>query len=47
MLRVRPAPRAAAGEPVVVSVGAARIEVRTGFDRNLLRELVDALGGSR
>ena len=29
---------------MVVSVGAARIEVRSGFDAGLLRELVDALG---
>jgi hypothetical protein len=47
LLRVTPAPSRAATEPVVVSVGAARIEVRAGFDRALLREVVDALGGTR
>jgi len=35
--------------PVVVDVGGARIEVQAGFDRALLRDVVDALrsGGSR
>ena len=33
--------------PLVVAVGAARVEVRTGFDRSLLRDVVDALGGAR
>lgn len=47
MLRVTPAPAPAAAAPLVVSVGAARVEVRAGFDRALLREVVDALGGSR
>ena len=46
LLRVTPT-AAVAREPLVVSVGAARIEVRAGFDRALLGELVDALGGSR
>ena len=46
LLRVARAP-AVAREPLVVSVGAARIEVRAGFDRALLSELIDALGGSR
>jgi hypothetical protein len=32
---------------LTVRVGGANIEVRTGFDRTLLRELVDALGGTR
>jgi hypothetical protein len=34
-------------ETVVVAVGTARIVVRVGFDRGLLREVVEALGGSR
>jgi hypothetical protein len=34
-------------ETVVVAVGTARIVVREGFDRGLLREVVEALGGSR
>jgi hypothetical protein len=29
----------------MVRVGAAQVEVRAGFDRALLRELVEALGG--
>lgn len=32
---------------LTVCVGAARVEVRPGFDRALLRELVDALGAAR
>jgi len=44
LLRVTPP---ASSPPLVVSIGAARIEVRAGFDRALLREVVDALGGSR
>jgi hypothetical protein len=36
-----------AREPLTVSVGAARIEVRAGFDRALLHELIDTLGGAR
>jgi|SRR5580704_505880 transposase len=32
---------------LTVAVGAARIEVHAGFDRTLLRELVDALGAGR
>jgi hypothetical protein len=39
------APRAAA--PLTVRVGLAQVEVGIGFDRTLLREVVDALGGSR
>jgi hypothetical protein len=46
LLRVTPAP-AIAQEPLVVSVGAARIEVRAGFDCALLCELINALGGAR
>jgi hypothetical protein len=34
-------------ETVVVAVGMARIVVRPGFDRGLLCEVVDALGGCR
>jgi hypothetical protein len=41
--RTAPAPRAA----LVVSIGSARIEVSSGFDRALLSEVVAALGGSR
>ena len=33
--------------PLPVAVGAAHIEVRDGFDRALLRDVVDALGGRR
>jgi hypothetical protein len=33
--------------PLTVAVGAAHIEVRDGFDRALLRDVVDALGGRR
>jgi hypothetical protein len=43
-LVVRPAPPIA---PLTVNVGAARIEVRAGFDRALLRDVVDALGAAR
>jgi len=32
---------------LTVAVGAARIEVRAGFDRGLLRDVLDALGGER
>jgi hypothetical protein len=49
LVRVR---RARAGMPVTgrssaltIGVGAARIEVGPGFDRALLREVVDVLGG--
>jgi hypothetical protein len=31
---------------LTVRVGAAQVEVRPGFDRSLLRELVEALGGA-
>jgi len=37
----------AASTPLTIAIGAARIEVRAGFDRALLRDVVDALGGSR
>jgi hypothetical protein len=44
MARVKLAPRT---EPstVVVAVGKARVEVREGFDRALLREVIAAIGG--
>ena len=32
---------------LMVTVGAVRVEVRSGFDVALLRELVDALGEAR
>jgi hypothetical protein len=32
---------------LTVSIGAARIEVGAGFDRRLLRDVLDALGGGR
>ena len=44
MVRVRRKPRAASAESMVVWIGAACIELRAGFDRGLLREVVDALG---
>jgi hypothetical protein len=44
LLRVRSVRRTAA-QSMVVAVGAARIELRSGFDRALLREVVSALGG--
>jgi hypothetical protein len=37
----------AAGAPLTVVVGAARVEVRAGFDRALLRQVIEALGGER
>lgn len=45
MARVMRRPSGSAA--LVVAVGAAHIEVRAGFDRALLRDVVDALGGSR
>jgi hypothetical protein len=55
MVRVRPASRPSAsmaragtsGAAIVIAVGAARIEVRSGFDRALLTEVVEALGVAR
>jgi hypothetical protein len=32
---------------IVVEVGAARVTVRRGFDRLLLRELIESLQGER
>jgi len=43
MVRVVAAARPAGS--MWVRIGAAHVEVRTGFDRALLRELVEALGG--
>src|SRR5882672_932311 len=37
--------RVTVGASLCVVIGAARIEVREGFDRTMLRELVEALGG--
>jgi hypothetical protein len=34
-------------DTIVVAVGTARIVVRAGFDRALLRDIVDALGTAR
>lgn len=36
-----------ANAAVWIAIGAARIEVRPGFDRRLLLDVVDALGGGR
>jgi len=38
-------PERAARSTIVVRVGVAEIEVRTGFDARLLREVAEALGG--
>jgi hypothetical protein len=43
----RVVPVAPASTSLTVAVGAARIEVRAGFDRGLLRDVLDALGGGR
>jgi len=32
---------------MAITIGAARIEVRSGFDRTLLNDVVEALGGAR
>jgi transposase len=47
VVRVKPVARREAAEAIVVTIGGARVEVRAGFDRALLRELVDALGAAR
>ena len=49
LLRVRRAvaPEAVRSTGLTIGVGAARIEVGRGFDRTLLREVVDVLGGER
>ena len=46
MVRLVAAAKPASGS-LTVRVGTAQVEVRSGFDRVLLRELVDALGGPR
>jgi hypothetical protein len=43
MVRVRRTPHPVVAEPMIVAIGAARVEVRSGFDRALLREVVEAL----
>lgn len=46
--RVVRAPVAAEPEtPILIEVGTARLGVRRGFDRGVLRELLDVLGGVR
>ncbi len=48
MVRVERAGREASTAPaIVIAIGAARIEVQAGFDRELLGEVVAALGGAR
>jgi hypothetical protein len=56
MVRVRPtrmrrgAAAAGASTPsatMVIAIGAARVEVRSGFDRALLAQVVEALGGTQ
>ena len=37
----------ASAATLVITVGAARIEVRSGFDHALLTEVIEALGGAR
>jgi hypothetical protein len=39
--------RSHADEAIVVAVGSARVTVRAGFDRALLRQVVEALGDDR
>jgi len=46
MVRLVAAAKPASGS-LTVRVGTASVEVRSGFDRSLLRELVEALGGPR
>jgi hypothetical protein len=47
MVRVRWTPPAVMAAPLVVGIGAARVEVRSGFDRALLRQVVEALAEER
>lgn len=47
LVRVRRVKHPAAAEPMVVTIGGARVELRAGFDRVLLRELIDTLGVAR
>jgi hypothetical protein len=46
MARVVAAPPGA-DDAIVIAVGAARVAVRAGFDRALLRQVVEALGDDR
>jgi hypothetical protein len=52
MLRVRTkgrfhkSPTAVGAAALTITIGAARIEIQTGFDVALLREVVEALGGA-
>jgi hypothetical protein len=46
MVRVVPASPKPSTDALSVRVGKAHIEVRRGFDRVLLRELIEALGGA-
>ena len=46
VVRVRASSLRAADALMIVAVGAARIELHAGFDRALLREVVDALGAT-
>ena len=41
---VRVVPTGSTADALTVRIGAARVEVRAGFDPGLLRELVSALG---
>jgi hypothetical protein len=47
MVRVRRTPPPVVAGPLVVAIGAARVEVRLGFDRALLRQVVEALAVER
>ena len=44
---VRRSPRAAAVESLVLEVGGARVLVKRGFDRTLLRDVMLALRGAK
>jgi hypothetical protein len=44
---VAKAAKEAQEDTMVVAVGTARIVVRAGFDRALLRDIVEALGAAR
>lgn len=45
--RLQKARVAAAATALTITVGAARIEIQTGFDVALLREVVEVLGGAQ
>jgi hypothetical protein len=47
MVRVRLTPPPVMAAPLVVGIGVARVEVRSGFDRALLRQVVEALAEER